>query len=91
MKKQYALATGRSEEVVDKHYFVGKDRFYQYLKVIGKYKVIRAGNHYVLPGTWSLFMLGTNVGNYESEQLFPGPSCSREHCSREQLFPETTS
>eukprot|EP01050_Picozoa_sp_SAG11_P034879 SAG11_NODE_12510_length_699_cov_1.515000_2_plen_64_part_00 len=31
----------RSEEVVDKHYFVGKDRFYQYLKVIGKYKVIR--------------------------------------------------
>ena len=42
MKKQYALATGRSEEVVDKHYFVGKDRFYQYLKVIGKYKVIRA-------------------------------------------------
>lgn len=41
MKKQYALATGRSEEVVDKHYFVGKDRFYQYLKVIGKYKVIR--------------------------------------------------
>ena len=28
MKKQYALATGRSEEVVDKHYFVGKDRFY---------------------------------------------------------------
>ena len=37
-------------------------------------------------------MLGTNVGNYGSEPLFPGPSCSREHCSRvpepgSRLFP----
>eukprot|EP01050_Picozoa_sp_SAG11_P009582 SAG11_NODE_912_length_6580_cov_2.243018_2_plen_169_part_00 len=60
MKKQFALATGRSEKVVDKHYFVGEDRFYQYLKVIGKYKVIqdaieeRIGPGTAAAGPWKL-------------------------------------
>ena len=40
MKEQYALATGRTMEVIERHYFVGPERFYQYMENIGQYKVI---------------------------------------------------
>ena len=41
MKKQYVFATRRSQETVDKYFFVSLSRFQQLLDDVGRYRVIR--------------------------------------------------